>query len=371
MGLQPDEVDKSVVAKSLDGSSRLSFVDELDTLEVSKSELQNGNNDNGNNDDSDDADHDGDENIDDEEELVDQIDGDFPKETQDWMATRRGQRDASHHVMLTEDEVDRIFDDVFAIPDENGRQVTLNEIALTRAIMRHEQSGDMPFLGKRRNFPWIKYQREMLACLVLVLIGITAWAAGRVQSNMENDYYNKNNNSNNDNDDTMATATTHVVTMVSEDSDPAKSVLVAQKLNRTAQRPPTYIDLPMQDIIPRSNETSDSEGAVRHPLRTKEMVLEPNAVPGKDIGEFLIGFVKQPLRAEAVQLLLNHDLTKSLRVRCEDASLDASEAISVTVDSYELWCGIKIDQVPLTAICVPDDLCGIYFVDASYCDTYE
>ena len=99
--------------------------------------------------------------------------------------------------------------------------------------------------------------------------------------------------------------------------------------------------------------------------------MELNAVPGKDIGEFLIGFVKQPLRAEAIQLLLNHDLTKPLRVHCEDASLDASDAISVTVDSYELWCGIKIDQVPLTAICVPDDLCGIYFVDASYCDKYE
>ena len=373
MGLQPDEVEESVVAKPLDGSSRISFIDELDTLEVSKSELgQIDNGDNGNNS------HD---------EEADQIQGDAFEHTDGWMDAR-SQRDASYDVMLTEDEVDRIFDDVFATPEDKGRQVTMNEIALTRALTRHGLSGDMLSIGKSRNSPWIKYQREILVCLILALIALLAWSVGRVQSNMDSD-----------NDD-ITGEPTHMVAIVTPDHDPAIDDLLAHTLNGTAANPQwsNPIDATMQDIIHGNdnkssssegsvptplvdatiegiirgrNETSSFEGTGPPPLRTKEFIWEPNAAPGKDIGEFLVGFVKQPIDAAALRLLLKHDLTNPLMVNCEDATLDTSEAILVTVDNYELKCGINIDNIPLTAICVPNDLCGIYTVDASYCDKYE
>ncbi|KAI2510042.1 hypothetical protein MHU86_4336 [Fragilaria crotonensis] len=265
MVLQPDdEVETNIVARPSDGSSRISFVEELDTLEVSKSELQydnndnNGNHDNGN------------------REELDQNEGEFPDERKEWMEAR--QSHASFDVILTEDEVDRIFDDVFATPDEKERQVTLSEIALTRSIRGHdiedEVEEEMPLNGKSRRFRFVTYQKEMLGCLLLALIALAAWGVGRVQSNM--DSYNED------------TTGTHVVTLISPQNDSSLGFILAHKINRTSRSSQPPFDVNVDGII-RGNAKNSSDMTGEPALfETKEEVSELSTIPGKDIGEYCL-----------------------------------------------------------------------------------
>ena len=217
----------------------------------------------------------------------------------------------------------------------------------------------------------------MLACLVLILIGLTALAVERVQSNMYSCYYNdKNNDNNDDNYDTMATTTMYEMTMISQYSDPAKSFW--WRRNWIVQLNDRRLTL----ICPC--ETLFLAATTRPPIwwvlydihSGRKYGFGTNAVPGNGIGEFLIGFVNHPLRAMAIQLLLNHDLTKPLRLCCEDAPLDASDAItSVTIDTmnlvwYQDWSSSAYGNMCLRGWPMGHLLCD--FVDASHCaNEYE
>ncbi len=206
----------------------------------------------------------------DNHEEVDQIEGELAENRKEWMEARHSQ--VSYDVMLTEDEVDRIFENVFATPDEQERQVTLSEIALTRSIRRHEIEEEVPLYGKSRNVQFASYQRIMLACLILALIALAAWGVGRVQSNM--------------NDSQEDITATHVVTLVSPEDDSGLGFVLAQKLNRTSRSLKPHFD-PNVDGIIRGNvhKNSSDEEAGPAPFETQEAVSEPNAIPGKDIGE--------------------------------------------------------------------------------------
>ena len=248
-------------------------------------------------------------------------------------------------INLTEDEVDRIFDDVFATPQERARQVTLAEISAKHDYSWNTESADTGYTTRRfKRYPSSAIiVRAVVATLVLILIGWISWEIGRVQAPNINDSAEDVSgsvlaNQTNDNDSNQLGDETDVVVVTTN----------------PPQRGPV-VNVDAEKLFSRNGDVS-----------------EPNAIPGKDIGTYLIGFVEEPVDPAEIQVLLKHDLTKDLRViDNEAATFDTSETVRVKVDNYDLQCGVKVDQVPLTLICSFNELCGVYFVDASYCDKYE
>lgn len=249
---------------------------------------------------------------------------------------------SSQTINLTEDEVDRIFDDVFATPQERERQVTLAEISA-----KHDYFGNGPMKDIRyatrtfKRYPSTTIVRAVVAVLVLILIGWASWEIGRGQAPTINDGAEPNGS--------IATNQTN-----DNDRNPLGDEAAAAVMTNAPQFPVVNVDA--EKVFSRNGDVS-----------------EPHAVPGKDIGTYLIGFVEEPVDPAEIEILLKHDLTKDLRVtgNNEVAKLDTSETVRVKVNDYDLQCGVKVDQVPLTLICSFNELCGVYFVGASYCDKYE
>ena len=268
------------------------------------------------------------------------------KTTRSW---RGGLRKPSRDQSTVYDEVDNIFDDVFATPEERSRQVSMTEISLKNStVERPVTVNDPP--SKEDWSTSFKFQAAVVSILVLALIGVairgsTMSDSDKVTATPENDL--------------------HAVKVPDDEKKLWDEVTVEME---------DANDVPGKNI--RRMKVSDDEDKLWADLTVKmeDFIAEPNDVPGNDIQQYLIGYVNQSIDPEEIHVLLAHDLTKDMRVvcgdACDDATLDTLQAKIVSVDEYELQCGVKVDNVPLTLICNAEQ-CGVYFVGASYCDQYE
>ena len=253
-------------------------------------------------------------------------------------------RMSSRTISLTEDEVDKIFDDVFATPQERERQVTLTEIAAKHDSIGNDEIEAMGYSTRRsKRYSSATIARAVAAALVLILIGLASWEVGREQAPKTRDSA----------DSTSASVSANQTNGHDVNQETRGGETPAAGVANTSH-------FPIVNVAAEKTFTQEGD------------LSEPNAIPGKDIGPYLIGFVEQPIDPAEIQVLLKHDLTKDLRViGTEAAKFDTSETVTVKVDDYDLQCGVKVDQVPLTLICSFNELCGVYLVGATYCDKYE
>jgi len=240
-------------------------------------------------------------------------------------------RPSTDDEFVASSEMNKLFDEV-----ASKRGKSLVDIVLADAEMNQFKE-----LGEPKNKPRRSrklksdtliemMQNTVFAVLMLGLVGAVAWSI--ISSDPRRPVVNT------DDSQTTGTATSTPVTSLTTSSQDGDNL--AQLITSTES--------------PR-------------PVTTTEIAA---GNPGEDIGEYFIGFVEQPVKAEEIQFLLDHNLTKDIQVVCDDPRLDKSDAKTVSVSPYKVECGVKVDKVPLTLVCKNDELCGVYFVGSAYCDLW-
>ena len=403
MGLNPTEEEMNFIAKPSSGGRGLAFVEELDTLEVSASELSsnNGSNHHRENRDS----NDDNSRVQAHEEVhvneyaqgvyFDMEDVVSPNPTRSRRQQQLQRSIVSVDILLSEDELEKIFDDVFTSPEDHRKQqlqVSTDEIAFSQkqaALLRQQKkNGDFPpFENKKPSkyqcWPMSKRLKLILSALFLLfLIGLTAWAVGRVESNHSSSSPTDDESSRTtvliQEDDAVDALFAHFgnLSTLSQWNNvnlSYKSIhstpLVQDNWNHSTITSPLVQSYPnMSDILPNDHADELSHNS------SLEQALNITDFPNNiAIRQYLIGIVQEPIQVQEIQSLLDrHRDWKIDVIRVKDGRLDTSGATVVLVDdSFKVQCGVKVDSVPLTFICDQDGSCAVYTLDGSFCNQWE
>lgn len=253
-------------------------------------------------------------------------------------------RRASVDDILIEDELDQVYGEVFMTSAE--RKKSMIEVSLTPYMNRSALSShvsELPTSTRRHPF-WDKCELIFFVLAMMALLGTLAYGGAKLDEEavVEN------------RDDNSIQPGELVGPVYLEDS----SVTGGE----------------VPEATPWGNSGTGTDGAkqvevAKDPPPAEPPVSPTLSTPGDDIAQLLLGKVNQPVQAEDVQDLLDHDMLAGIRIVDADGQLDISAENTVNVNGVEIRCGIMMDNVSLTFIC-EDSSCGVYFVGAHYCDAF-